>query len=163
MQEDGNTIKTDKGYEIKIDEIYKPGGTGGGDAATDEEIAALQEKIKELEQTVEDLTNTKTELEGTIEDLNGQLEQAGEDKTALEEQIENLQGQVDTLNKTIEQQQSTINDLNTQIADLKAKQSTGNATVAQVLQGATFSNSTSVGLKSNIKCRRKLYNTSRIS
>ena len=157
LQEDGNTIKTEEGYEIKIDEIYKPGGgTGGGSGATDEEIAALEEKIKELEQTVEDLTNTKTELEGTIEDLNGQLEQAGEDKTALEEQIENLQGQVDSLNKTIEQQQNTINDLNTQIADLQKKQSTGNATVADVLEGKTFSNGTQIGLTGTIKNRGTL-------
>ena len=153
LQEDGNTIKTDEGYEIKIDEIYKPGGGTGGDAATDEELAALLEKIKELEQTVEDLTNTKTELEGTIEDLNGQLEQVGEDKTALEEQIENLQGQVDTLNKTIEQQESTINDLNTQIAELQKKQSTGNAVAADVLKGKTFSNGTQVGLTGTMENR----------
>ncbi len=159
LQEDGNTIKTDEGYEIKIDEIYKPGGGTGGDAATDEELAALQEKIEELEQTVEELTNTKTELEGTIEDLNGQLEQAGEDKTALQEQIENLQGQVDSLNKTKEQLEATISDLNTQIADLKAKQSTGNATVAQVLQGATFSNSTSVGLTGEMPNRGAINQT----
>ncbi len=148
LQEDGNTIKTDEGYEIKIDEIYKPGGgtSNPGSGASDEEIAALEEKIKELEQTVEDLTNTKTELEGTIEDLNGQLEQAQGDKTALQEQIENLQGQVDSLNKTIEQQQSTIDSLNTQIAELQKKQSTGNATVADVLNGKTFSNGTQVGL-----------------
>ena len=151
MQEDGNTIKTEDGYEINIDEIYKPGGGTGGDAATDEELAALQEKVEELEQTVEDLTNTKTELEGTIEDLNGQLEQAVGDKTELQEQIENLQGQVDSLNKTIEQQESTINDLNTQIADLQKKQSTGNATVADVLEGKTFSNGTQVGLTGTIK------------
>ncbi len=148
LQEDGNTIKTDEGYEIKIDEIYQPGGgtSNPGSGASDEELAALEEKIKELEQTVEDLTNTKTELEGTIEDLNGQLEQAQGDNAALQEQIENLQGQVDSLNKTIEQQESTINDLNTQIADLQKKQSTGNATVADVLEGKTFSNGTQVGL-----------------
>ncbi len=159
MQEDGNTIKTEDGYEINIDEIYKPGGGTGGDAATDEELAALQEKVEELEQTVEDLTNTKTELEGTIEDLNGQLEQAQEDKTALQEQIENLQGQVDSLNKTKEQLEATISDLNTQIAELKAKQSTGNATVAQVLQGATFSNSTSVGLTGEMPNRGAINQT----
>ena len=153
LQEDGNTIKTEDGYEIKIDEIYKPGGgiSGGGSGASDEEIAALEEKIKELEQTVEDLTNTKTELEGTIEDLNGQLEQAEGDKTALQEQIENLTGQVDSLNKTKEQLEATISDLNTQIADLKAKQATGNATVADVLEGKTFSNGTQVGLTGTIK------------
>ena len=158
LQEDGNTIKTDEGYEIKIDEIYKPGGgtSGGGSGASDEELAALEEKIKELEQTVTDLTNTKTELEGTIEDLNGQLEQAQGDKTALEEQIENLQGQVDTLNKTIEQQESTINDLNTQIAELQKKQSTGDATVADVLEGKTFSNSSNVGLKGTMVNRGTL-------
>ena len=146
LQEDGNTIKTDEGYEIKIDEIYKPGGGTGGDAATDEELAALLEKIKELEQTVEDLTNTKTELEGTIEDLNGQLEQVGEDKTALQEQIANLEGQVESLTSTKEQLESTISDLNTQIASLKEKQATGNATEADVLAGKTFSNGTQVGL-----------------
>ena len=147
LQEDGNTIKTEDGYEIKIDEIYKPGGgTGGGSGATDEELAALLEKIKELEQTVEDLNNTKTELEGTIEDLNGKLEQAGEDKTALEEQIANLEGQVESLTSTKEQLESTISDLNTQIASLKEKQATGNATEADVLAGKTFSNGTQVGL-----------------
>ncbi len=153
LQEDGNTIKTDEGYEIKIDEIYQPGGgtSNPGSGASDEEIAALEEKIKELEQTVEDLTNTKTELEGTIEDLNGQLEQAEGDKTALQEQIENLTGQVDSLNKTKEQLEATISDLNTQIADLKAKQATGNATVADVLEGKTFSNGTQVGLTGTIK------------
>ena len=153
LQEDGNTIKTDEGYEIKIDEIYKPGGgtSGGGSGASDEELAALLEKIKELEQTVTDLTNTKTELEGTIEDLNGQLEQAGEDKTALQEQIENLQGQVDTLNKTIEQQESTINDLNTQIASLKEKQSKGTAIASDVLEGKTFSNSSNIEIPGTMK------------
>ena len=158
LQEDGNTIKTDEGYEIDIDEIYKP-GSGGGDVATDEELAALQEKVEELEQTVADLTNTKTELEGTIEDLNGQLEQAVGDKTELQEQIENLQGQVDSLNKTIEQQQNTINDLNTQIADLKAKQATGNATVADVLKGKTFSNGTQVGLTGTMENRGAINQT----
>ena len=51
LQEDGNTIKTEDGYEIKIDEIYKPGGgtSGGGSGASDEELAALEEKIKELD------------------------------------------------------------------------------------------------------------------
>ena len=35
LQEDGNTIITDDGYEINIDEIYKPGeGTSGGVIAT---------------------------------------------------------------------------------------------------------------------------------
>ncbi len=161
LQEDGNTIITDDGYEIKIDEIYKPGGgtSGGGSGASDEELAALEEKIKELEQTVEDLNNTKTELEGTIEDLNGQLEQAGEDKAALQEQIENLQGQVDSLTKTKEELEATISDLNTQIAELQKKQSTGNATVAQVLQGATFSNSTSVGLTGEMPNRGAINQT----
>ena len=147
LQEDGNTIKTDEGYEIKIDEIYNQGGgITGGDAATDEELAELQQKVEELEKTVEDLNNTKTELEGTIEDLNKQIEQEQGNSAALQEQVDNLTQQVDNLNKTIEQQQNTINDLNTQIADLKDKQSTGNATVADVLEGKTFSNSSSVGL-----------------
>ncbi len=147
LQEDGNTIKTDEGYEIKIDEIYNQGGgISGGDAATDEELAELQQKVEELEKTVEDLNNTKTELEGTIEDLNNQIEQEQGNSAALQEQVNNLTQQVDNLNKTIEQQQNTINDLNTQIADLKDKQSTGNATVADVLEGKTFSNSSSVGL-----------------
>ena len=152
LQEDGNTIKTDEGYEIKIDEIYKPGGgTGGGSGSSDEEIAALEEKIKELEQTVEDLNNTKTELEGTIEDLNKQLEEEQGNNAELQEQIENLQGQVDSLNKTKEQLEATISDLNTQIAELQKKQSTGNATVADVLEGKTFSNETQVGLTGTIK------------
>ena len=161
IQEDGNTIKTDEGYEIDIDEIYKPGS--GGDAATDEELAALLEKIKELEQTVTDLTNTKTELEGTIEDLNRQLEEEQGNNSALQEQIENLQGQVDTLNKTIEQQQSTIDSLNTQIAELQKKQSTGNAVAADVLSGKTFSNGTQVGLKGsmpNLNTNSKITHTS---
>ena len=157
IQEDGNTIKTDDGYEIDIDEIYKPGGgTGGGDAATDEEIAALLEKIKELEQTVTDLTNTKTELEGTIEDLNRQLEEEQGNSAELQEQIENLQGEVDTLNKTIEEQQSTIDSLNTQIAELQKKQSTGNAVAADVLKGRTFSNGTQVGLTGTMENRGAL-------
>ena len=49
LQEDGNTIKTEDGYEIKIDEIYQEGATGGGNGSSDEEIAALEEKIKELD------------------------------------------------------------------------------------------------------------------
>ena len=146
LQEDGNTIITEDGYEINIDEIYQEGATGGGSNSSEEEIAALEEKIEELEQTVEDLENTKTELEGTIEDLNGQLEQAGEDKTVLQEQIANLEGQVESLTSTKEQLESTINDLNTEIASLKEKQATGNATVADVLEGKTFSNSSNVGL-----------------
>ena len=148
LQEDGNTIITDDGYEIKIDEIYQPGGgtSEGGSGASDEELAALLEKIKELEQTVEDLNNTKTELEGTIEDLNKQLEEEQGNNRELQEQIENLQGQVDTLTKTKEELEATISDLNMQIAELQKKQSTGNATVADVLEGKTFSNSSNVGL-----------------
>ena len=158
LQEDGNTIITEDGYEIKIDEIYKPGGgtSGGGSGASDEELAALEEKIKELEQTVEDLNNTKTELEGTIEDLNKQLEEEQGNNAALQEQIENLQGQVDTLTKTKEELEKTISDLNTQIAELKAKQATGNATVADVLEGKTFSNSSSVGLTGTMANRGTL-------
>ena len=158
IQEDGNTIKTDDGYEIDIDEIYKPGGgtSGGGSGASDEELAALLEKIKELEQTVTDLTNTKTELEGTIEDLNRQLEEEQGNSAELQEQIENLQGEVDTLNKTIEQQQSTIDSLNTQIAELQKKQSTGNAVAADVLKGRTFSNGTQVGLTGTMENRGAL-------
>ena len=157
IQEDGNTIKTDDGYEIDIDEIYKPGGGGtGGDAATDEELAALLEKIKELEQTVTDLTNTKTELEGTIEDLNRQLEEEQGNSAELQEQIENLQGQVDTLNKTIEEQQSTIDSLNTQVAELQKKQSTGTAVASDVLENKTFSNSSDVGIKGTMVNRGTL-------
>ena len=158
LQEDGNTIITEDGYEIKIDEIYKPGGgtSGGGSGASDEELAALEEKIKELEQTVEDLNNTKTELEGTIEDLNKQLEEEQGNNAALQEQIENLQGQVDTLTKTKEELEKTISDLNTQIAELKAKQATGNATVADVLEGRTFSNSSNVGLTGTMANRGTL-------
>ena len=158
LQEDGNTIKTEDGYEIKIDEIYKPGGgtSGGGSGASDEELAALEEKIKELEQTVEDLNNTKTELEGTIEDLNGQLEQAGEDKAALQEQIENLQGQVDSLTKTKEELEGTISDLNTQIAELQKKQATGTAVASDVLENKTFSNSSNVGIKGTMSNRGTL-------
>ena len=148
LQEDGNTIKTDEGYEIKIDEIYQPGGgtSGGGSGASDEELAALLEKIKELEQTVEDLNNTKTELEGTIEDLNKQLEEEQGNNAALQEQIENLQGQVDTLTKTKEELEKTISDLNTQIAELQKKQATGTAVASDVLSGKTFSNSSGVNL-----------------
>ncbi len=158
LQEDGNTIKTEDGYEIKIDEIYKPGGgtSGGGSGASDEELAALEEKIKELEQTVEDLNNTKTELEGTIEDLNGQLEQAGEDKAALQEQIENLQGQVDSLTRTKEELEGTISDLNTQIAELQKKQATGTAVASDVLENKTFSNSSNVGIKGTMANRGTL-------
>ena len=159
LQEDGNTIKTEEGYEIKIDEIYQSGGATGGSGATDEELAALQQKVEELEQTVEDLTNTKTELEGTIENLNGQLEQAGVDKTSLQEQITNLEGQVDSLNETKEQLEATISDLNTQIASLKEKQATGNATVADVLEGKTFSNSTQVGLTGTMENRGAINQT----
>ena len=203
LQEDGNTIKTDEGYEIKIDEIYNQGGgIIGGDSTTDEELAELQQKVEELEKTVEDLNNTKTELEGTIEDLNNQIEQEKgnsailqeqvdnltqqvdnlnktieeqentiedltntkaeleatiadlnkqieqekENSTKLQQQVDSLTGQVDSLNKTKEQLESTINSLNTQIAELQKKQATGNATVADVLSGKTFSNSSSVGL-----------------
>ena len=158
LQEDGNTIITEDGYEIKIDEIYKPGGgtSGGGSGASDEELAALEEKIKELEQTVEDLNNTKTELEGTIEDLNKQLEEEQGNNAALQEQIENLQGQVDTLTKTKEELEATISDLNMQIAELQKKQATGNATVADVLEGRTFSNSSNVGLTGTMANRGTL-------
>ncbi len=160
LQEDGNTIKTDEGYEIKIDEIYNQGGgTTGGDAATDEELAELQQKVEELEKTVEDLNNTKTELEGTIEDLNNQIEQEQGNSAILQEQVDNLTQQVDSLNKTIEQQQNTINDLNTQIAELQKKQATGNATVADVLSGKTFSNSSSVGLTGTMANRGAINQT----
>ena len=94
LQEDGNTIKTDEGYEIKIDEIYQEGGgTIGGDAVTDEEIAELQQKIEELEKTIEDLEN---------------------------------------------------------------KQSTGTAVASEVLEGKTFSNSSSAGLTGTMPNRGAL-------
>ena len=160
LQEDGNTIKTDEGYEIKIDEIYNQGGgTTGGDVATDEELAELQQKVEELEKTVEDLNNTKTELEGTIEDLNNQIEQEQGNSAALQEQVDNLTQQVDNLNKTKEQLESTISDLNTQIAELQKKQATGNATLADVLSGKTFSNSSEVGLTGTMPNRGAINQT----
>ena len=159
LQEDGNTIKTDEGYEIKIDEIYQEGATGGGSGSSDEELAALEEKIKELEQTVEDLNNTKTELEGTIEDLNKQLEEEQGNNAALQEQIENLTGQVDSLTKTKEQLESTIKDLNTEIASLKEKQAKGNATVADVLKGKTFSNSSDIEITGTMENRGAINKT----
>ncbi len=154
LQEDGNTIKTDEGYEIKIDEIYQEGGgTIGGDVATDEELAELQQKIDELEKTVEDLNNTKTELEGTIEDLNNQIEEEQGNSAALQEQVDNLTKQVDNLNKTKEQLESTISDLNTQIAELQKKQSTGTAVASDVLSGKTFSNSSNVNIAGTMENR----------
>ncbi len=153
IQEDGNTIKTDEGYEIKIDEIYQEGATGGGSGSSDEEIAALEEKIKELEQTVEDLNNTKTELEGTIENLNGQLAQVEGDKTLLQEQVNNLTDQVANLTTTKEQLEATINDLNTQIAELQKKQSKGTAVAADVLKGKTFSNSSDIEITGTMENR----------
>ena len=148
LQEDGNTIKTDEGYEIKIDEIYQPGGgtSNPGSGASDEEIAALEEKIKELEQTVEDLNNTKTELEGTIEDLNGQLEEEQGNNAELQEKLESLTSQVESLTQVKEELEQTKSELEAQIASLKEKQATGNAVAADVLKGKTFSNSSSVGL-----------------
>ena len=165
LQEDGNTIKTEEGYEIKIDEIYQPGGgtSNPGSGASDEELAALEEKIKELEQTVEDLTNTKTELEGTIEDLNGQLEEEQGNNAELQEKLESLTSQVESLTQVKEQLEQTKSDLETQIADLKSKQATGNATEEQVLTGRTFSNSTGVGLKGsmpNLTSSSKITHTS---
>ena len=153
IQEDGNTIKTNEGYEIKIDEIYQEGATGGGSGSSDEEIAALEEKIKELEQTVEDLNNTKTELEGTIENLNGQLAQVEGDKTLLQEQVNNLTEQVANLTTTKEQLEATINDLNTQIAELQKKQSKGTAVAADVLKGKTFSNSSDIEITGTMENR----------
>ena len=153
IQEDGNTIKTNEGYEIKIDEIYQEGATGGGSGSSDEEIAALEEKIKELEQTVEDLNNTKTELEGTIENLNGQLAQVEGDKTLLQEQVNNLTDQVANLTTTKEQLEATINDLNTQIAELQKKQSKGTAVAADVLKGKTFSNSSDIEITGTMENR----------
>ena len=156
LQEDGNTIKTEEGYEIKIDEIYQPGGTTGGSGASDEELAALQEQVEELQQQVNNLENTKIELEGTIEDLNEQLEQEQENNAALQEQIDSLEEQVANLISTKEQLEQTINNLNTQIANLQAKQATGNATVADVLSGKTFSNSTQSGLTGTMANRGTL-------
>ncbi len=158
LQEDGNTIKTDEGYEIKIDEIYQPGGgtSNPGSGASDEEIAALEEKIKELEQTVEDLNNTKTELEGTIEDLNGQLEEEQGNNAELQEKLESLTSQVESLTQVKEELEQTKSELEAQIASLKEKQATGNATVADVLEGKTFSNGTQIGLTGTIKNRGTL-------
>ncbi len=89
LQEDGNTLITDDGHEIKIDEIYKPGEP----SETDKTIAELEENIKNLEQTIEDLKN---------------------------------------------------------------KQATGDATVEQVLEGATFSNSSEIGLTGTMANRGTL-------
>ena len=138
LQEDGNTIKTDEGYEIKIDEIYNQGGgTTGGDVATDEELAELQQKVEELEQTVEDLNNTKTELEGTIEDLNNQIEQEKGNSAALQEQVDSLTQQVDNLNKTIEEQENTIEDLTNTKAELEATIADLNKQIEQEKENST--------------------------
>ncbi len=138
LQEDGNTIKTDEGYEIKIDEIYNQGGgITGGDAATDEEIANLQQKVEELEKTVEDLNNTKTELEGTIEDLNNQIEQEKGNSAVLQEQVDSLTQQVDNLNKTIEEQENTIENLTNTKAELEATIADLNKQIEQEKENST--------------------------
>ena len=71
LQEDGNTIKTEEGYEIKIDEIYQlGGGTSTPGTETDNEtILALEEEIKELEQALTDSNNIITNLNNEIAEL----------------------------------------------------------------------------------------------
>ena len=53
--------------------------------------------------------------------------------------------------KQIEDLQNQIKELNDQINNLKTKQATGNATVSQVLSGATFSTSAGIGLTGTMK------------
>ena len=62
IQEDGNTIKTEDGYEIKIDEIYQEEVVTGGNEVTDNEvIITLQERLEKLEQTVAEIENNSNQ------------------------------------------------------------------------------------------------------
>ena len=91
----------------------------------DEIIANLENQVKDLQQQIEDSNNEISNKDAIIDSLNSTIE-------SLTNQIESLNEQIDALERRIE--------------ELEAKQATGTATVDQVLEGATFSNSNGVGL-----------------
>ena len=104
--------------------------------STVKEQIALNEAIKEMQKTSsesgESGGTSDSDAEETIDELNKQIED-------LKKQVTDLNGQVNDLN-------GEVSDLNGQISNLTSKQATGNATTSQVLKGATFSNSTGIGL-----------------
>ena len=66
IQEDGNTIKTEEGYEIKIDEIYQEGGIIGGDTTTGE-LADLLEQLKtEIKSEVKQEISSELSMSGFV-------------------------------------------------------------------------------------------------
>ena len=101
-------------------------------ANKDERIASLEEQVRDLQQQIEDSNNEISNKDAIIDSLNST--------------IESLTNQIESLNEQIERLENQIEQKDAEIADLKSKQATGTATVDQVLEGATFSNSNGVGL-----------------
>ena len=101
-------------------------------ANKDERIASLEEQVRDLQQQLEDSNNEISNKDAIIDSLNSTIE-------SLTNQIESLNEQIDQLENQIEQKDALI-------ADLQAKQATGDATADKVLSGSTFSNSSGIGL-----------------
>ena len=78
-----------------------------------------------MQQQVNDLKKQQNEANIAISDLKNQIKDKDNKINDLTKEKESLENQINTL---------------------KSKQATGNATVSQVLAGATFSNSSSIGL-----------------
>ena len=108
-------------------------------ATLEQTIANLNTQIDNLNKEIANKNKTIQEKQGTIDTLNGQITSKTEEIANKNKTIQQLEGTVSSLN-------TQVGNLNTQVNDLKKKQATGNATVAQVLSGATFSNASGVGL-----------------
>ena len=116
------SIAEDEEINKVVEEINssknESGSGGSGEGGTCPDVSELEETIKRLQETIAN----------------------------LEQQLENERLNKEELEKQIAEMNKQIEELNRQIEVLKAKQAIGNATVSEVLEGKTFSNSSGVGL-----------------
>ena len=106
------------------------GSSSGGSSGSDDD---------DLKQQLEDLTNENDKLKQDNEDLKTEND-------GLKDENNNLKDDNDALKDKNNDLQKENDELKNKNNDLQSKQATGNATTSQVLAGATFSNSSKVGL-----------------
>ena len=93
---------------------------------------------------------TINNLQRQVNTLKEKLAEAESERDKSESEIAELENKISSLENQINSLQSQNIDLNSQIISLQAKQASGNATASDVLEGKTFSNSSSVGLTGTI-------------
>lgn len=128
--------------------------TAGGNSTSGGSSSGSSEDTDELKKQIEDLQNE-------VDSLTNQIQREQQEKEKLQQQVNDLKKKQNETNATISDLNNQIKDKDSKISDLtkeksnlesqintlKSKQATGNATASQVLAGATFSNSSGVGLK----------------